>query len=93
MGLSNIHVDVLWRIFLQFKCVHKSLKNLYICTDFQFYSVVLAIEDYVNIVETLCQAVPTLCTACDLNAGWGLGTPCKLFLTNFAAKWVTLHNI
>ena len=58
MGLSNIHVDVLWKIFLQFKSVHKNLKNLYICTDFQFYSVVLAIEDYVNIVETLCRLYP-----------------------------------
>ena len=74
MGLSNIHVDVLWRIFLQFKCVHKSLKNLYICTDFQFYSVVLAIEDYVNVCQDFVPGSSHFMYGMQLNAGWGLGT-------------------
>ena len=49
-------------------------KNLYICTDFQFYSVVLAIEDYVNVCRDFVPGSSHFMYGMQLNAGWGLGT-------------------
>ena len=54
--------------------MHKSLKNLYICTDFQFYSVVLAIEDYVNVCRDFVPGSSHFIYGMQLNAGWGLET-------------------